>query len=258
MDTGRPVVRWRAVLLCLFFWNGIAVTTSQCDDEVNRSLRETTERLLIENATLKRQAQDQAETVRQLKETLAIARTESDLFRKQWTEARLLLELAGMTGGRTSAAAMIHRQLAESVRMLYLAEADRDRLATQLGRLAQAVEMQQGVEGELARTRQLLAEQQAAVAAPTPSGSGEADGKSSSLASARVVDVNRALHVAVLDVGRDHGARVGMPFEVIRNGRVVAELRVVEVRRKISGAMTVDVKTTTRLQAGDTARATAN
>lgn len=48
--------------------------------------------------------------------------------------------------------------------------------------------------------------------------------------------VNRELELAVIDGGADSGLRTGLVLAVVRGERVVARVRVVEVRNKISGA----------------------
>ena len=79
---------------------------------------------------------------------------------------------------------------------------------------------------------------------------------SATLDAARVVAVNPELRLVVLNVGREQGARVGMPVAVLHDERVVAELRVVEVRRKICGAVIEKLENNVTLNAGDPARVT--
>lgn len=55
-------------------------------------------------------------------------------------------------------------------------------------------------------------------------------------ASMVVRDVNRALALVVIDAGETVGLRVGMSLAVVRGELVVARVRVVDVRNKISGA----------------------
>lgn len=52
----------------------------------------------------------------------------------------------------------------------------------------------------------------------------------------RVREVNRELELVVIDGGADDGLRTGLVLAVLRDERVVARVRVVEVRNKISGA----------------------
>jgi hypothetical protein len=73
-----------------------------------------------------------------------------------------------------------------------------------------------------------------------------------------VVDVNAPLRMAVLDVGAQQGARVGMPVQVWRGDRLIAELRIVEARRRVSGALIERVERGVILQVGDRARVAGN
>jgi|GEM_PF-3890850 hypothetical protein len=74
------------------------------------------------------------------------------------------------------------------------------------------------------------------------------------LETAQVVDVNARLQVVVLNVGREAGVRIGMPFLVLRGDRLIGRVRVVEVRRQVCGARIEEVDKGVTLAAGDAAR----
>ena len=57
------------------------------------------------------------------------------------------------------------------------------------------------------------------------------------LKAARVAEFRKDLSLVVLNVGREHGIRLGMPFDIVRDNRLVATVYVVEVRDKICGAL---------------------
>jgi len=57
-----------------------------------------------------------------------------------------------------------------------------------------------------------------------------------------LIDVNRGLRMAVLDVGALRGVRPGMCFDVLRDGRYVARLRAVDVREMVTGAVIEDLQ----------------
>ena len=227
-----------------------AATTTTAGDE----LRFLVEKLTTDNQRLKTDLEQRETIIRLLTENLAIARTESELFQKKWSEAQLRAQTLGVNFADDSAT-QAQRQLVESVRALYVAEAERQRLVEQLQRLLQAVEKQGDVAGELARTKALLATEQSASDA---TGKGSAGNKQAegALESATVLDVNANLRVVVLNVGLLQGARVGMPLVVLHGDRVVAELKVVEVRQRICGALIEHVEKKVTLKAGDKARVT--
>jgi len=220
-------------------------------------LRVLVESLTAENRRLKLDLEQHETIIRLLTENLAIARTESELFQKKWSEAQLRAQTLGVNFADDSLT-HLQRQVVESVRELYLAQAERQRLVEQLERLLQAVEKRGAVAEELERTKALLA------ATEQPAGNAVATGKAAkgqavgTLEFATVLDVNPSLRLVVLNVGMLEGVRVGMPLVVLRGDRVVAELKVVEVRPRICGALIERVEKKVILKAGDTARVTRN
>ena len=214
-------------------------------------LRVVLDRLGAENSQLKSELTQREKVIQLLTENLAIARTESELFQKKWAEARLRAQTLGVNFTDQEATG-VQRQLADSLRALYLAEAERQKLAEQLRRLLGAIENNQDLANELARTRELLAVSQR----NAEPGTEIAQGVAGTLDSAQILDVNRDLQLVVLNVGLVQGARVGMPFVVRRGDRIVAELKIAEVRQKVSGALIERVEKNVTLSAGDVARVT--
>ena len=220
-------------------------------------LRVLVDKLTADNQRLKTEVEQRETIIRLLTENLAIARTESELFQKKWSEVQLRAQTLGMNFADDSAT-QAQRQFVESVRALYLAEAERQRLIDQLQRLLEAVEKHGDVTDELARTKALLA----ATGPPAAGGGGEDAAAhrraGGTLESATVLDVNQDLRLVVLNVGLLEGARVGMPLVVLRGDHVVAELRIVEVRKRICGALIEQVEKNVTLKAGDRAQVTKN
>jgi len=252
-----PGRRTRAGAVVLFFvivWSLAAeemqtpvATGTASQDE----LRVLVEKLSSDNQRLKADLEQRETIIRLLTDNLAVARTESELFQKQWSEAQLRAQSLGVNFG-DDGAKQVQRQLVESVRAMYLAEAERQRLTEQLQRLLDAVQKHGDVAGELARTKTVLAASDrpaAGQAAKSVAGEG-------TLGAATVLDVNPDLRLVVLNVGLVHGARVGMPLIVLRGDRVAAELKIVEVRQRICGALIERLETRVTLKAGDIARVT--
>lgn len=69
----------------------------------------------------------------------------------------------------------------------------------------------------------------------------------------RVIDVNPALRMVVLDGGSAHGIRPGMVFQVVRGGRPIAAVRAVDVRALVTGAVIEDAEDDGRPEHGDRA-----
>jgi hypothetical protein len=196
--------------------------------------------------TLRVENEKQQAVIRNLQEALAATKAENMLLRQQWAEAQVRAQTLGANPA-DSEAKTAQRQLTEAVRRLALAEVEQEKLAAQLRRLVTAVQSNGNVAGEVAAAAALLA-QPASTELPAM--------VAGRLAAAKVVDVNPQLRAVVLDVGGQQGVRVGMPFLVLRGDRVVAELRVVEVRTRVSGALIEHVEKGVTLRAGDGARVT--
>lgn len=230
----------RSMAACLFFVTGVGWSAEPQLDE----LRIAVDKLRAEKAAQQVELYQREEVIRLLTENLAIVRTESEIYQKKWAEAQLRAQTLGVNFS-DPAATDAQRQIIESVRALYLAEAERQRVVDQLKRLAAAVELGGDVAAELARTKELLA-RSATTKSPGPG--------PAAVESARVVDVNPDLRLVVLSIGTAQGARVGMPLAVMRGDRVVAEVRIVEVRPRISGALIEKTEKGLKPAAGDAVR----
>ena len=241
----------RVCTVCLFF----AATGLWAAEEARPpaaaadELRVVVSALASDNQRLKTELEQHETVIRLLTENLAIARTESELFQNKWSDAQLRAQTLGVNFADETVT-HAQRQLVESVRALYLAEAERQRLIEQLQRLLDAIQKRGDVSGELARTKALLATSE------QPASSQTGKTAAGTVESAAVLDVNPNLRLVVLNIGLLQGARVGMPMVVLRGDRVVAELEIVEVRRRICGALVGRTEKNVTLKAGDLARVT--
>lgn len=214
-------------------------------------LRLVLDKVRAENVELKSQLELREVVIRNLQESLAVARTESEMFQQKWTEAQLRAQTLGANPSDSEAAAA-QRQLVAAVRQFALAEAERQRLTAQLERLLTAVQSNANLSAEAEATRALLS----ALSQTAVTATNVATKPSGTLEAATIVDVNPKLRSVVLNVGAQQGVRVGMPFLVVRGDRVVAGLRIVEVRSRVCGALIESVDKGVTLQAGDGARVT--
>ena len=235
----------------LFFVSGSVVLAQEpaaAPPAAAEELRLAVQSLRQQNEELRQRLQQSDAQGRVLGENLAIARTESELFQKRWAEAQLRAQTLGVDFADPTARQW-QRQTIDTIRSLYLVEAERQRLLEQLKSLTAAVEKGGSLTAAVERARQAVA------ASEQPAGSARTPARPEArLDAARVLDVNPALRVVVLNVGLEQGARVGMPFVVLRQDRVVAELRVVETRRNICGALVESVEKEVTLQVEDEAR----
>jgi len=73
------------------------------------------------------------------------------------------------------------------------------------------------------------------------------------LKKARVAEFRKDLSLVVLNVGWEHGIRTGMPFDIVRDNKLVATVYVVEVRDKICGALIERMEESNPVRAEDRA-----
>ncbi len=244
--------------VCLFFvtvWPSLAEEAQPALAATNSAVEEL--RVLVnilgaDNQRLKTDLEQRETTIRLLTENLALARTESELFHQKWSEVQLRAQMLGADAA-DDASRQAQQQLAGAARALYLAEAERHRLVAQVQRLIEALQGPGDITGELARTKTLLS------AADQPvSGNPAIHRPQGALTTAMVLEVNPELRLVVLNIGQLQGARIGMPMVVLRGERVVAELKIVEVRQRICGALIERVGGGVTLKAGDIARVARN
>jgi hypothetical protein len=75
------------------------------------------------------------------------------------------------------------------------------------------------------------------------------------LTDASVVEVKPEFALVVANIGRNAGVKVGMPFQVWRDNRRVGDVRVIDVRDRISGAVIQNlVSEEDSIQTGDRLR----
>lgn len=67
----------------------------------------------------------------------------------------------------------------------------------------------------------------------------------------KVVSINDEMGIVVLNVGTKAGARVGMPFRIVRGGQNIGNVRIVDVREEIAGAAFLDLSLKSVVQVGD-------
>lgn len=211
-------------------------------------LRQALDQLSASYANSQQQLRERESAVRTLTESLAVARTESELFQKMWAAAQVRAQTLGANLTATEDVAL-QQKLVQTLRTLSVAEAGRQRLMMQLTRLVAAVDSNRDVAAAIAQTRDLLAGQDAG---PVTLRDG------ATLETARVLEVNPKLRLVVLDVGAQQGARIGTPMILIRGDQVLGELRIVEVRQRICGALIEKTETGVKPQAGDAASVAKN
>lgn len=205
----------------------------------------TLEKVLAENVRLKEEAQRLQEKLTvaeanaaRMTESLALATSEAEVFRRQSGELKLRLEALGISGGSGSAN-KVEQRLLNAVSDLRNAEQERRRLHEALTALSEAsirfsktsgsadAEARRGLDQQLRKAGEALGTANAAPATPM----------AATLTDGMIINISEELALFVANIGAKHGVTAGMPFQVLRNNQVIGGVRVVEVREKIAGAV---------------------
>ena len=191
---------------------------------------------LAGNEELHRQLAVQRESVKTLTDSLAESNAEAELFRRKYSDLQLRMEALGLDSASKDRA-KLEQRLLSAVSDLQLMQKERAQYRDQMLRLTETMlqllktstgadpKARAEVEAQLRSTNELVAKA-AGRNEPPPT-----------LMDGSVVSVKDEWSLVVGNLGEKQGVKIGMPLRVVRDGRVIATLRVVDVRQKICGAV---------------------
>jgi hypothetical protein len=198
--------------------------------------RGTAGTLLSQNEELRRQLSVQRESVKTLTESLAASNAEAELFRRKYSDLQLRMEALGIESAHKDKA-KLEQRLLSAVSDLQLSRKERAQYRDQMLRLTEAMlhllktstggdaKARMEVEAQLRGTNELVMK-------PAETRAGQP-----TLMDGSVISVKDEWSLVVGNLGERQGVKIGMPLRVLREGRLVATLRVVDVRQKICGAV---------------------
>ena len=190
----------------------------------------------IENAELRKQLALQQETVKTLTESLAESNAEAELFRRKFSDLQLRMEALGLESANKDRA-KLEQRLLTAVSDLQLQQKEREQYRDQMLRLTEALlqflrtsrggdgKARAELEAQLRSTNVLIGKEN------------ESEARQPGLMDGSVISVKEEWSLVVGNFGEKQGVKLGMPLRVVRGDRVIATLRVVDVRQKICGAV---------------------
>jgi hypothetical protein len=212
-----------------------------------------------QNAVLRQQVGLAQQQVAALTDSLALAESESEVFKREASDLKLRLEALGLDAASPDKA-LLEQRLLKAVSDLKIVVDQKEKLSDQLIRINEAIlryvkgassvdgDARMDLETEMRSSTALLGLAGAAPqAAPVSDPAG-------SLMDARVISVKDELALVVANLGRVQGAKIGMPFQVWRNGRQIGIVRIVDVREAISGAVIQSLDPSEKVKVGDILR----
>jgi hypothetical protein len=195
---------------------------------------------LEENALLREKIAVAEATAAKLTESLAIANSEAEVFRRQSGDLKLKLEALGVdaVGGNTG---KLEQRLLKAVNDLRLSEEKRKLLNDAVLSLSEAVvrflKVSSTEDSEARVTLEAQLRHASAAVTASPESNQNQSTATAVITDAAVISIKEELSLIVANVGSKHGVKVGMPFTVLRNNLIIGTIRVVDVRDRIAGAL---------------------
>ncbi len=247
---GRPVPRMRGRMLALCLAVGVGIAPAgwaQGQDREKRSLTDldieftetklTLQAVTEENAELRRQLLESRESVAALAQSLAIANSEAEVFRREAADLRLRMEALGIEaiGDDTG---QLENRLIKAVQQLQVLADEKDQYTEQLVRLNEALlAFLKTASSEDAQARMLLEEELRNAAEILGGRSRAPQGApvTPTMLDGMVMSIKPELSLLVGNIGASHGVRIGMPFGIWRNDRQIGAATAIDVRQRITG-----------------------
>jgi chromosome segregation ATPase len=201
----------------------------------NAETKVTAADLLSQNEALRRELSLARESVRTLTDSLAESNMHAEVFRRKYSDLQLRMEALGLESADKDRA-KLEQRLLSAVSDLQLVQKERAQYRDQSLRLSEAIlhllktsaggdaQARMDVETQLRSLNALVAKADNAPAEPT-------------LMDGSVISVKEEWSLVVGNVGEKQGVKMGMPMRVMRGDRLIATLRVVDVRQRICGAV---------------------
>jgi hypothetical protein len=229
--------RLSLALGCLALVSGLAAENSSLSDSnlETAETRVTPETSLWQTDLLRKQVSLDRETQKTLTESLVVSNAEAELFRRKYSELQLRMETLGVEAVSKDRA-KLEQRLLKAVSDLQLMTKEKSAYREQLLKLAETMlrfvkstqsadpQARMEVEAQLRATNLLLAARPIEETQPD-------------LMNGQVISIKEEWSLVVGNLGAQQGLKLGMPLRVVRDGKTIATLRVVDVREKISGAV---------------------
>jgi hypothetical protein len=191
--------------------------------------------------------------INNLSEGIATANMESEIFKRQLSEAQLRLEAIGLSN-MDNDPSRLEARLLQAIRELRVLKEKNQDAVEQLVRLSEAITILVKTSGEIKTEARMAVEAELRETAQILGASGVIGIETiANLQDARVVDFKEDLSLLIANVGSANGVKVGMPFRILREGQLIGKAKVIDVRERISGAVIQNLSSeNTRVEQGDT------
>ena len=252
---GPHLVILLAVVSAVAPLNAIAENSSLSESNLEAAeAKVTADTLLSQNDLLRKQLSLDRVTVKTMTDSLVVSNAEAELFRRKYSDLQLRMDALGVESASKDRA-KLEQRLLKAVSDLQILQKEKVAYREQLLQLTETVlryvktttngdaDARGDVEAQLRATNRLVGKKDVTV----PNESDVPD-----LMNGKVLSVKEEWSLVVGNLGAQQGVKIGMPLRVMRSGRNIATLRVVDVREKISGAVVQEMDSEKdRIKVGD-------
>ncbi|MEO6846467.1 MAG: hypothetical protein ABI443_03775 [Chthoniobacterales bacterium] len=206
-----------------------------------------------ENAALREKMLLQQSTIQAMTESLVKVSNESEAYKREAADLRMKIEALGLPGDQNGN--RLQQRLLAAVSDLRIAQNSQQEMRAELLQLSEAIITLMKSSDKIDPQLRLTVETQLRSAKDMLNGEATNAGTTQSsptLLNGTVIDVKDSLSLVVANVGTKQAVKLGMPFQVLRDNEVIGEIRVVDVRDRICGALVQNLSSEKqRIQVGD-------
>ena len=191
--------------------------------------------IFSQNEELRSQLALARESVKTLTDSLAASNVEAEVFRRKYSDLQLRMEALGLES-TSKDRAKLEQRLLNAVSDLRLMQQEREKYRDQVLGLSEAIMhlLKTSTGGDAVARMEVEAQLRGASEVATKQSLPE---ETATLMDAQVVSVKEEWSLVVGNIGERQGVKMGMPLRVTRADKVIATLRVVDVRQRICGAV---------------------
>jgi hypothetical protein len=231
------------------FESRIGNSKAQVSDSDSNTIGALREKLLLAEST-----------ITALTATVAEMGNSAEANRRELEDANVRLKSFAATDNNSNTSAL-EANLLQCLRELRIVKSEKNSAEQHLLMLSEAIQMllltsaetnpqsRLAVESELRKTNELLGDCTLL----------RKQSSEPSLSKGIVLETRDEISLVVTNLGRTHGVKLGMPFQVYRDGKLINTIKIVDVREKISGGVIQSLTTESfRIEKGDTLKVVAH
>ena len=243
LSTSSQSLAVTVIGLCLMLVFGSAARSagsfSDLDIEYSE-LKVTLDKVLGENKQLRDTLAETQKTLAEMRKNLTVSNDEAAVFQHQSMQMKLRMDALGIDSV-TGNGEKLEQRLLTAVNDLRTSNTEKKNLSEALVRLVEAATLYAKTATGAGPQSRLTLETEIrganALLGVSSSNAVEAPAAVATMTDGTVIGVKADLALVVMNLGNKQGVKVGTPFQIVRNDKLIGSVRVVDVREKIAGAV---------------------